>query len=83
MNGTIRLESGEGEGTRFTIKLNLQVARSETSTSIAPDDLKRALTIASYNSSTSIKTIVVLSDVYTVRLIKTYLQSTSLRIKAI
>jgi hypothetical protein len=54
MGGSITLESKENEGTRFTIKLKMKVAKSEYQTMILSsnpnDHLKKATTIISSNS---------------------------------
>ena len=45
MNGTINIESEEGQGTRFIIKIKLKVAKLDMPQEIS--SLKRAITIQS------------------------------------
>lgn len=72
MGGSIQIESEEGEGTRFIIKLKLKVARGDSSVDI--DSLKKTMTLIScHQPLLNFKKVIVLSDPYTVRLIKGHL----------
>eukprot|EP00347_Sterkiella_histriomuscorum_P015157 403358102 len=85
MNGSISIESEEGQGTRFIIKLKLKVAKLDMPQEI--QSLKKAISnftniIQSQQNQgrTKMKKILVLSDVYTVRLIKNYVQNYNFRV---
>ena len=90
MGGSILLESEENHGSRFTIKLKMKVCKSEYSSSSSSDNVRRAISLFSnsvmshghhLNSSMpSIKRLLVLSDIFTVRLLKSYVEAKNFRI---
>lgn len=91
MGGSISLESKEGKGSIFIIKLKMKVARSEYQTMLcssnANDQLKRAMTIISsnsqyYNQNQGMRKLVIYSDTFSVRLLKGYVDP-SFFIKAV
>lgn len=66
------------------MKLNLPVCFNEKPLpTLLNEELRRITTIMSTNSLTSYKKVVILSDIYSVRLIKNYMAITNIRIKII
>ena len=88
MGGSITLDSQEGEGSRFTMKLKMKVARPESTQFSTNEQLKNTVTLLSHTITTiggdsSMRQIVVMSDIFTVRLFKGCVEPLNFTVKHI
>ena len=89
MGGTIDLESEENQGSRFNIKLKMKVVKRESSNQLSSENqLKRTVTMLSHGLSSGFnnamsRKVLVMSDIFSVRLLKGCLEPLNFSVKQI
>lgn len=88
MGGSIQLESEKTEGSRFTIRLKLKVGKPETDSASSQEQLKRTVSIISHSNSigrknSKMRKLLVMSDAYSVRLLKGYVEPLDFTVKQV